>query len=329
MFATRLARQIFPVALFFLPVHLSTAGTLREALSAKGVPLDPAKLKNLDRKITSGADLDDASQYVIAYYNDDGSGALRRPLFVDLFDRKTRAWTSAAISGDGFQVSLVGQEMRGGECLGSVLQIHASSESLFLDTHISPSAGCLLVLSRDLKLRAALSGWYLGHFDDDSVVHQVSEVHFAAVHPAEVALYNWKKKRHTPLFLPKTYSPILLTHIANLRAFYQAHKDWCMRNNSPCDPNRFDSSLSGRFAIDNRDHAVAFVISYELIQVFPGDVHPPSGPGEILYVYRWVDDESRMEFREIVLADARTRFRDASLPELLEPQTLARIFGDK
>lgn len=328
-FRSRMHAIAFGLALCLWFSFEARAGTLREALADKNVPLEAAKLKNLDQKITSGADLDDASQYLIAYYIDDGSGALRRPLFVDLFDRKTRAWTSAVISGDGFQLSLVGQEMRGDECLGAVLDIRASKESYFLDTHINPSAGCLLILSRDLNLRAALSGWYLGHFEDGSVVHQLSEVHFAAVHPAEVALYNWKNKRDTPLFLPKTHPPILSAHIAMLRAFYLAHEDWCMRNNSPCDPERFDSSVVGKVALDNREHAVALVISYEIIQVFPGDVQPPSGAGKILYVYRHVDDESRMEFREMVLAEARTRFGDVPLQKFLEPETLSRIFAEK
>ncbi len=47
--------------------------TLRQALAAKHLPTDTAKLANFDKSITSWVELDDANQYMIAYYLDDGT----------------------------------------------------------------------------------------------------------------------------------------------------------------------------------------------------------------------------------------------------------------
>ncbi len=303
------------------------AETLREALAHKNVPLDAARLKNLDRTITSGATFDDASQFVIAYYVDDGSGALKRPLFIDSYERKAQSWTSVGISGDGFQVSLMGMNMPGDECLGSVLRIAVSKEHVFLDTHINPSAGCLLVLSRDLKVRAALYGWYLARFGDDSVVFHRSEVHFVPVHAAKIALYDLKTKREITIFPRKPDQAVRAAQIARMKDFYRGRDDWCNKNNDPCDPEWFDTSLVGEVSTVDRTHALAFIISYEQT-VFRSAEEKPSGPGRVLYVYRHVDDEARMEYRELLWPDVQAKFGDVPLKNLLEPERLKQIFGD-
>jgi hypothetical protein len=169
--------------------------TLREVLVADGMTVADGTLPNLAKPVTSGSSLNDFARYVVAYYLDNTAGVLRSPMFVDAYDRKARTWKNAAITGGGSQINAAGASMSDDTCLGSVLRIGASAESIFLDTHINPSAGCLLILSQDLKVRTALFGWYLARFSDDSVVYHRSEVHFAPVHPAELALYNWRSGR--------------------------------------------------------------------------------------------------------------------------------------
>jgi hypothetical protein len=172
-----------------------------------------------------------------------------------------------------------------------------------------------------------LSGWYLARFDDDSVVRHLSEIHFAAVHPAELALYNWRTKRDVVLFPHKPFQKILLAHIARLREFYTSHEDWCNRNNDACDPESFDSSLVEGVAVDDRSDALAFTISLESIQEFPGDEQRPSGPARVVYVYRHVRDDARLEYREILWSDVEARFGKVSLQKLLEPAALEAIFS--
>jgi hypothetical protein len=73
---------------------------------------------------------------------------------------------------------------------------------------------------------------------------------------------------------------------------------------------------------------LAFLISYEQIQLVEGDLQKPSGPKDVLYVYRRVDNEAKMEYREMLLSDAKARFGDVALQNLLQPDTLQKVFAD-
>ena len=106
------------------------------------------------------------------------------------------------------------------------------------------------------------------------------------------------------------------------------NEDWCNKNNDPCDPEYFDSSLQGPVATNEKEQALAFVISYERIQMVEGDVQKPSGPKEVVYVYRWVGEEATMEYRELPLDEAKARFGDVSLPNLLQPEVLQKIYSE-
>ena len=299
--------------------------TLREALAADGVTVADGTLSNLDKPVTSGSSLNDSARYVVAYYLDNGSGVLRSTMFVDAYDSKARTWKSAAITGGGSQVNAAGAPMSDDICLGSVLRIRASEESIFLDTHINPSAGCLLILSQDLKVRKALFGSYLARFRDDSVVYRRGEVHFAPVHPAELALYNWRSGREVELFPRKPFQAIRLAHIQRLREFFSTRREWCNTNNDPCDPEQMDSTLLGDVATNDSEHALAFLISYHQLQGTL-DEQKPSGPGQVVYVIRYADDPARLDYREFLLADVEARFGNVTLADLLETRRLAELF---
>src|SRR5580704_10095664 len=68
--------------------------TLREVLAAEKLPLDAEALRNLDAKISSGAELNDEAQFVIAYYLLDSTGLLKPPIFIVQYDRRTQRWKS-------------------------------------------------------------------------------------------------------------------------------------------------------------------------------------------------------------------------------------------
>jgi hypothetical protein len=295
---------------------------LKEILTPQGLPLSGARLANVEKKITSSAQLDDSNQFAIAYYLDDGSGMLNPPLFIDRYDKKSKLWQSASLP----DAQTKSQELDV-PCLGSILNIKASGSRLFLDTHINPSAGCLLVLSPDLKLEANLYGWLVGQLGPDLLLYQRSEVHFAPFHPAEIAVYDLLTKRDVTIFPPKAATAIRQARIGQLREFYRTHEKWCRENNDPCDPEPFDSELEDKMATDDRENSLAFLISYEQIQMFQGE-QKPSGPKQVVYIYRYVDDEKKMEYREMLIEESRTRFGDVPLENLLQPETLKRIFSE-
>ena len=316
-------RLVLGLLILLIGAERACSETLREALAGKHLPVAGAKLANLDKNITSGAELDDAKQFVIAYYGDDGSGLLNHPLFLDRYDRKHEEWTSTAING----VTTDGPDS-GIDCTGSVLGITAAGSRLLLDTHLNPSAGCLLVLSPELKLEAGLYGWLVGRLGADVLIYHRSQVHFAPVHPAEIALYDLRSKRDVTLFPPKPDPPIRQARTLQLKDFYNGNEDWCNKNNDPCDPQHFDSALQGPVVTSEPESALAFLISYEQIQFVQGDVQKPSGPKDVLYLCRRVDDEAKMKCREMLLEEAKMQFGDVPLQNLLQPEVLQKLFGE-
>ncbi len=310
------------IAVLLLPAETRQARkqTLAEVIAAAGLTAPREAAGEQERPITSYAGLDDRSVYVLAYYWDLPSGALEDPLRLLSYDRDSGEWKAG-------QLALAGDRIAHSECVGSVLSVHALPDAFLLDTHINPSAGCLLVVSRNLEFRAALYGWYLAAFGDGLTVFQRSEVHFAPVHPAELAVYDARTGQEMALFPRKPFQAIRSAYGAKLAEFYRTHEDWCMRNNHPCDPESVDSSVVGDVVTSAQEHALAFVISYDAIQDFPGDLKAPPGPGKVVYVYRHVDNEATLEYRELLLSDIEARFGNLRLRSLLEPERLQQIFA--
>jgi hypothetical protein len=295
--------------------------TLREELTERHALLGGTRLVNLDKKITSGAELDDATQFVIAYYVEDGTSRLNTPIFLERLDRKTGKWQSARLGDPAVKVKDMDVN-----CMGSVLSVRTLGDRILLDTHLSPSAGCVLILSEDLKVQASLYGWIVARLGDDELVYQRSQVHFAPVHSAELAIYDLQGKRDVTIFPRKPFQAIRQARIVQLQEFYRTRLAWCRENDDPCDAEEFDSSLAGEVISDQREQALAFVISYKQTQVFSGD-QKPSGPAEVVYVYRHVNDEAKMEYREMLSSDVKARVGDIALERLLEPSILEKIFG--
>lgn len=295
--------------------------TLRDVLTAEKVPLDADALHNLDAKISSGAELGDAEQFVIAYYVLDATGQLNPPIYVDVYDRGAGRWKSGAI-----KAGTAKEEGADDDCFGSVLAVAALPDSYALETHINPSAGCEIILSRDLKVKASLDGWIVGHFGDGGIVYHRSQIHFATVHPAEIAIYDPATKKDFYIFPHAPFQGVRLQLTEKLREFYKTHQDYCQKANDPCDAQEFDSALEGKVVTDDREHAMAFVISYE-VQGYGQDEHKPGGPTEVVYVYRHVNDEAKMEYREMLWSDVKGRVGDVAIEKLVEPASLEKIFG--
>jgi hypothetical protein len=320
----RRAPCILFVSILFFGAERASSETLRQVLAAKNLPTAAAKLENLDKNITSGAELDDENQFLIAYYIDDGTSALSPPLYLERFDRKQGSWKSATLG----KAETRWQDIDV-PCLGSVMNISTIGGRYFLDTHINPSAGCVLILSREMKLEASLYGWLVGRFGTETVIYHRSQIHFAPVHPAEIALYDLRTRRDVTLFPPKPESPVRQARTRQLQNFYMDNREWCNKHNDPCDPAYFDSALQGEVAANENEQALAFVVSYGQIQLVQEDVQKPSGPGDVLYVYRGVGDAAKMEYREILIDDPKAPLGYLSLQDLVQPEVLQKIFSEE
>jgi len=295
--------------------------TLRQVLSSQKVPIDAAKLSNLEEPLAGEVVLNDSSQVAAAYTLASQQSEPTPPIYVDRYDRAKNEWFTTAL-GDG----QAGHPEMDLACTGSLENIEGDGTWLVIETNLNPSAGCTLLFSEDLKLQATLFGWLVGKLNDDELIYERNEVHFAPVHPTELVLYKVQSKLDVPLFPRKPYQTIWNARVEQLKQFYRTRQSWCKTNNDPCDPERFDSALAGNVATNDEEKALAFVISFERIQVFDGE-QKPSGPAQVVYVYRNVDDDSLLEYREMSMSEVKARFGNVSVKELVEPQCLKQIFS--
>ncbi len=256
----RAGHRVWAIALGTVLAAFSTgeapAGVkLQEVLRARGLPVAPAAVPNLDKPIASYATFDNQKNFLIAYYLDDGSGLLKEPLLLSAFDKVSQQWRSGEIWG---------QQLRENDaaCFGSILRIDASPSAYYLDTHINPSAGCIVIVSKDLSVRGSLYGWFLAAFRDGTIVYHNSQIHFAPVHAAEISVYDVNRGRDIKIYPMKPYQRVRAEHIGKLRAFYKNEK-WCREHNHPCDPEWFDSALAGSVAVSDATSALAFVIRFD------------------------------------------------------------------
>jgi hypothetical protein len=150
--------------------------TLATELHKHGV-VPTGRLDDLDREITSYAVASDESWFAIAYYWHTGSDLLPPELRVRTLDRRTDTWRSAVFDPN---------KVKG----GSALRIARRPGFVYLDLHVNPSAGRIVVLSEDLKVQRSLDGWSSLILQDGRVLYRNSMVHFAPAHPGSVSLYD-------------------------------------------------------------------------------------------------------------------------------------------
>ena len=161
--------------------------TLREVLAKHRIQADD--FADADRQITSFAVQDDRGWFAIAYYWHMGTGELPDELRLRTLDRSTGRWRSAELTG----------EQRQG---GSVLRAARSGGVIYLDLHITPSAGSLLVLTDDLEIKRRIGGWSSLILSDGRVIYENNMTHFAPFHPGSVSLYDPRSDREVRLFPP-------------------------------------------------------------------------------------------------------------------------------
>jgi len=242
------------VLAFLVPAGQAAPNTLREVLSAQKVPVADPSLPNLDKPITSYQVLNDKSNFLIAYYLDDGSGTIQGPLFISRFDRAAGQWQSGEISRATLE-----QE----QCTGSAYAAWVTGDRIYITLHLNPSASCTLALSRNLAVQRVLNGWIIAAFEDGRVVYHNNEVHFAPVHEGELSIFNPRADQEFKIYPRKPFQSIRTTHIEKLRAFYSHNQDWCDAHNDPCDPESFNSDVISEVTTSDKTDSLAFVAQFE------------------------------------------------------------------
>jgi len=231
------------------------AETLQDTLQSANVPTSQFSAQELAQKITSYA-ISRGDPFLLAYYTDDGSGLLKPPLHLVRHSRGTHALEQADLR----DISAMLQGETPMDCVGSALEIHEHGESIFLFIHGGPSSGCLLILSTELSLKAALSGRDIGLLGSDFVIVRSSEVHFMSVHPLHVGVFDLRQKRLTDVYpvpndpFRRRFSRLIKPHVS---------EKWCMEVNAQCDPENFNTDINGEVAVNESANVFGFEAKFD------------------------------------------------------------------
>lgn len=128
------------VLVLLLSMIVQNAPTLGAELLARNLSVPP-DTADLEQTITDYAVFDDQRWFVIGYYDMPRDGLLHE-LQVRSFDKRAGVWRRATF-----------------DAIGSVLSVKRHRGFIYLKGHASPSAGPLLVLTEDLRVRRTLDGW--------------------------------------------------------------------------------------------------------------------------------------------------------------------------
>jgi len=260
--------RVVPLALAtltFCIAHALSCETLGDVLAAHSVPAGILPADDLRRSLTSFAVSAGNSPFLIAYYDDDGSGLLSPVLHVLRYDERTRDLRRTDLH--GAEVPFHGLQAVTGQvsddCMGSALAILEKDGFITIDTHINPSAGCLLVLTADLSFNAELRGWALVRING-KIIFEESMIHFASTHPARLSLYDPRQRKIVPIY-PARVDAARQQFSAELKKHLPS-SEWCAQQNNPCDPESFTTDIDHvtvreqerSFAFDARMDAYGF-----------------------------------------------------------------------
>jgi hypothetical protein len=274
--------------------------TLGETLRAAQVPLARFAAAELAAKITSYAESN--NPYLLAYhlYDDPATHVIR-------YDRTARSLRRADVHG----VKAMFQGTVPMDCDGSVLNIREQRGTIYMETHTNPSAGCVVVLSPDLTVQTALSGWVLGLLAADYAILRASEIHFMAVHPMHLEAYDVKRNQTAEVF-PYPNDPER-DRFSRLLAAHKSEQ-WCMEHNAPCDEKMFEIDLKGNLVVNENAKTFGFEATFSATGF--GDAAEKNVPPQsVVYVFR--ERGGTWEHRAIPSAQFKSRFGGASLQELI------------
>lgn len=234
--------------------------TLRTILADNGVT-PWQRGPDVDAALVDYAVEDTTDLFVVAHSVSTGDpSAFPETLGVSVLDRAASTWRHASFARTVAVTRGPGAVDR--IALGSVVAIHHTDTHIYLDTHITPSAGVLLVASRELALQAALYGWLLLPLPDGGALYHRSMVHFAPTHSAEAWLYT-PDRGDRLLYPAKPYDRVRSEYIENVRALYESlGVDWFRNNNHHMDPEQFDSTIDREVTLGADGNSVTLAVRF-------------------------------------------------------------------
>jgi hypothetical protein len=191
----------------------------------------------------------DEREFVCAF-QEVGDGRSAPKSHIVLFDRARKRWQHRDISAAV-------------EPSNSITAIRRTRRYLYLDSHINPSAGRLVVISKDLRVVRGLNGWALTVLANDSVILQHNQVHFAPTHRLEISMFDPRSGRQKRIYPPEPVEPVRRDFIARVAEEYkQRGERWFADHNHHMDPELFDSALAEDVNADSAANTIGFRVRF-------------------------------------------------------------------
>jgi len=293
--------------------------TLAEVLHEQSIPFPPTSIPHLSAPITSFAALNDAREFLIAYYLADGkTQQLHYPLLITQYNKGTGQWKHVAL--DRSQVHVDDSSM---DWIGAVEAVDHHGSRYYICLHWNPSAGLLLILKGDLSVDDTLEGWPLAWFPSGALLYSANMAHFVEVNPETVWLYDPGTRQSKQLY-PPANDPLRNAFSARLATVIDQSR--CRNRNWACDPQRFSSTLSDRVQVNDGTHSLAFRVQFDPEGFVDREEAEDSG--------KWDDDNyayiyqlEPFRWREFSVYDLKAKFGTDSLPELLTPEKIESVFA--
>lgn len=295
--------------------------SLAEVLSQNSISALPGSLPHLTLRITSYSVLDEEQEFIIAYYIDDGSMELRGPLMVSRLNKVSGIWNHVELSSSSLGIPEFKDTPIA--CLGSVLKIQHAASWYYLTLHWNPSAGCFLVLNRDLSVDAARTGGVSAVFESGLAICDGNMVHFADVHPQTLYLYDPASHSAKDIF-PQSNDPFRKDFATKLEKVIDQKR--CMENNWACMPDRFSINLGYPINVDDRTKAIAFSAVFEADGFLNREDIEDSGMFDD-DAYAYIFQLEPFRWREFSIYDLKSKFKTDSLQELISPQMIEKVFA--
>jgi len=324
-FVSTIYRMIFALAILAVCSPFSARSeTLREVLNKEGLHPDTAQIANLDQPIAmnSYAMLNNEQIACIGYFGELDLSQSKYPLpfYLTLLKKADNQW----------QTNVIGDYQ-----WGTPMDFFATSEFLYLTTHVNPSAGYVGVIRKaDLTVYDTLDAALIRILSDNAVLYAGNTIHFAPVHDESVWLYTPETKDRRRIYPFKPYQPVRVQHIARLKAEFERRGDaWFAENNHPKNPELFTESIDWEnLAVNEQTDALAFATSYDNTEAWNPDAATPadeSSTTDVVCVFWHVRSPEIMRYQEILLTDVKRRYGDMPLAELLTGKRLDEIFQEE
>lgn len=208
----------------------------------------PADL--LDKHMNGHIADEDEQEFVMAFLEDPAISTPESYAHVVRFDRKTGIWYHANVSA----------ALSPGN---AIMRLKRAGGFIYVDSHINPSAGMLLVLSPDLKGVQSLFGYSELIFPNGVVVYAHSQTHFAPTHQLGMSVFDPRSGASRQIYPPRPTQPVRSRFIEQVREEYQKRGEaWFREHNHHMDPDRFDSDIRSEVSFDPSTNQISFEVGF-------------------------------------------------------------------